>query len=188
MFSANLSILPEPQRRLWAELRDTPKTFVLYGGTALALRLGHRQSEDFDSFSNKPFRPAELREGIPYLKHAEMTQFQDNPLTALVDRNGPVKLSFFGSLGIKHVQDPDIVEKNGISDCFDAGSSCVQAENRSDEGRGEGLYGYCGLVRRGLDPSERVGGRRRDPGLDGIWVPDAWLCAQYRKWRGRSAA
>jgi hypothetical protein len=87
---------------------------VLYGGTALALRLGHRQSEDFDSFSNKPFRPAELREGIPYLKHAEMTQFQDNPLTALVDRNGPVKLSFFGSLGIKHVQDPDIVEENGI--------------------------------------------------------------------------
>ena len=38
MFTPNLSILPEPQRRLWVELRDTPKTFVLYGGTALALR------------------------------------------------------------------------------------------------------------------------------------------------------
>jgi len=114
MFTPNLSILPEPQRQLWAELKDTPKSFVLYGGTALALRLGHRQSEDFDFFSNRPFQPSALRDSIPYLKHAEMTQFQDNTLTALVDRNGPVKLSFFGSLGIKRVQDPDIAEENGI--------------------------------------------------------------------------
>jgi hypothetical protein len=114
MFTPNLSILPGPQRQLWAELRDTPKAFVLYGGTALALRLGHRQSEDFDFFSNKPFQPVSLRESIPYLKHAEMTQFQEDTLTAIVHRNGPVKLSFFGSLGIKRVQDPDSVEENGV--------------------------------------------------------------------------
>ena len=114
MFKPNLSILPEPQRQLWAELRNTPKTFVLYGGTALALRLGHRQSEDFDFFSNLPFNPNSLRDSIPYLKHAEMTQFQDNTLTAVVDRNGPVKLSFFGSVGIKRVHDPDVVEENGV--------------------------------------------------------------------------
>jgi hypothetical protein len=114
MFKPNLSILPEPQKQLWVELRDTPKTFVLYGGTALALRLGHRQSEDFDFFSNKSFQPTSLRTSIPYLKHADMTQFQENTLTAIVDRNGPVKLSFFGSLGIKRVQDPDIVEENGV--------------------------------------------------------------------------
>ncbi len=114
MFRPDLSILPRPQRQLWAELRDTPKTFVLYGGTALALRLGHRQSEDFDFFSNKSFQPISLRESIPYLKQAEMTQFQDNTLTAIVDRNGPVKLSFFGSLEINRVQDPDIIEENGV--------------------------------------------------------------------------
>jgi hypothetical protein len=114
MFIPNLSILPGPQRQLWAELRHTPKAFVLYGGTALALRLGHRQSEDFDFFSDQPFKPTSLRESIPYLKHAEMTQFQDNTVTAIVDRNGPVKLSFFGALGIKRVQDPDVVEENGI--------------------------------------------------------------------------
>ncbi len=113
MFTPNLSILPEPQRQLWGELRDTPKEFVLYGGTALALRLGHRQSEDFDFFSNKPFQPNSLRDRIPYLRHAEMTQFQDNTLTAIVG-DGPVKLSFFGSLGMKRVQDPDIAEENGI--------------------------------------------------------------------------
>jgi len=31
-------------RRLWDELVATPAGFVLYGGTAIALRLGHRQS------------------------------------------------------------------------------------------------------------------------------------------------
>ncbi|MFZ0862895.1 MAG: nucleotidyl transferase AbiEii/AbiGii toxin family protein [Candidatus Sulfotelmatobacter sp.] len=114
MFTPNLSILPGPQRQLWAELKGTPKTFVLYGGTALALRLGHRQSEDFDFFSNQPFHPNSLRDSVPYLKNAEMTQFHDNTLTAIVDRNGPVKLSFFGSLGIKRAQDPDIADENGI--------------------------------------------------------------------------
>jgi len=114
MFTPNLSILPKPQRQVWDELKDTPKAFVLYGGTALALRLGHRQSADFDFFSNRPFHPGSLRDSIPYLKQAEMTQFQDNTLTALVDRNGPVKLLFFGSLGMKRVQDPDLAEENGI--------------------------------------------------------------------------
>ncbi|WP_373321508.1 nucleotidyl transferase AbiEii/AbiGii toxin family protein [Rivihabitans pingtungensis] len=28
--------------------------FVLYGGTAIALRLGHRESVDFDFFSDRP--------------------------------------------------------------------------------------------------------------------------------------
>ena len=80
----------------------------------LTLRLGHRQSEDFDFFSNQPFKPTSLRESIPYLKHAEMIQFQDNTLTAIVDRNGPVKILLFGPLGIKRVQDPDIIEENGV--------------------------------------------------------------------------
>src|SRR5215469_2092722 len=40
-FSPKLDILPEPQRAIWTELKTTPEQFVLYGGTALALRLGH---------------------------------------------------------------------------------------------------------------------------------------------------
>lgn len=114
MFTPQLNILPGPQRRLWVELRSTPKAFVLYGGTALALRLGHRQSMDFDFFSNEPFHASSLRDRVPYLKHAEMSQFQDNTLTAIVNRDGPVKVSFFGSLEMKRVQDPDVVAENGI--------------------------------------------------------------------------
>lgn len=46
-----LDILPPPQRRLWPDLRAAPGLgYVLYGGTAIALRLGHRASIDFDFF------------------------------------------------------------------------------------------------------------------------------------------
>ena len=71
-FEPRLDILPAPQRRLWDELGATPKEFVLYGGTALALWLGHRKSVDFDFFSTKPFDPAQLTNRIPYLKGAEL--------------------------------------------------------------------------------------------------------------------
>ncbi len=61
-FDPRLDVLPAAQRRLWDELGDTPPEFVLYGGTALALRLGHRKSADFDFFGAKPFDPGELLE------------------------------------------------------------------------------------------------------------------------------
>jgi hypothetical protein len=65
-FSPKLNILPPSQRILWKELKATPKHFVLYGGTALALRLGHRISENFDFFTNATFEPQDLAEQILY--------------------------------------------------------------------------------------------------------------------------
>ena len=41
-FSPHLEILPAPQRALWKELSEVSGEFVLYGGTALALHLAHR--------------------------------------------------------------------------------------------------------------------------------------------------
>lgn len=46
-------ILPEAQQELWPLLKEVPDHFVLYGGTAVALRYGHRESVDFDFFSTK---------------------------------------------------------------------------------------------------------------------------------------
>jgi hypothetical protein len=43
LFNPKIEILPSAQRSLWGELKQTPRHFVLYGGTAMALRLGHRQ-------------------------------------------------------------------------------------------------------------------------------------------------
>jgi hypothetical protein len=85
-----LSILSPPQLQLWAEIDTTPEEFTLYGGTALALRFGHRASVDFDFFSNRPLDPDELSSVIPYLKGAERVQVAPNTLTCRVERGGPV--------------------------------------------------------------------------------------------------
>ena len=114
MFTPKLEILPRAQRRLWDELRDTPEGFVLYGGTALALRLGHRQSEDFDFFSNGPFMPDLLLKGVQYLRNAEVSQSEANTLTVIVQRDGPVKISFFGGLRLNRTHDPDVAPDNQI--------------------------------------------------------------------------
>jgi hypothetical protein len=109
-----LEILPSAQRSLWRELRQTPRNFVLYGGTAIALRLGHRQSEDFDFFSNEGFEPSELLHSLPYLKGARVDQREDNTLTVVVDRTEPVKLSFFGDVRMNHVDEPDLSPNNEV--------------------------------------------------------------------------
>ena len=53
-FTPRLDVLPEAQRAVWPALAGIPDSFVLYGGTALALRLGHRASVDFNFFSSEP--------------------------------------------------------------------------------------------------------------------------------------
>ena len=55
-FEPRLDVLPDEQRALWPALASVPDAFVLYGGTALALRLGHRTSVDFDCFSSDHVR------------------------------------------------------------------------------------------------------------------------------------
>jgi predicted nucleotidyltransferase component of viral defense system len=114
MSAPKLEVLPHAQRRLWQDLRDTPRDFVLYGGTALALRLGHRTSEDFDFFSNHPFSSEVLLKTISFMKDAEVRQLEENTLTATVERDGPVKVSFFGGLKLNRVHDPDVMPDNGI--------------------------------------------------------------------------
>src|ERR1700674_397880 len=113
-FSPRLDVLPVAQRRLWPELAETPARFTLYGGTAIALRLGHRQSVDFDFFASTSFEPAALLEDVPYLKGAVLRQSAANTLTATVDRGGSVQLSFFGGLGLGQVAPAEIVAGPGF--------------------------------------------------------------------------
>lgn len=97
-FKPRLDILPPAQQRLWPELSATPEEFTLYGGTAIALRLGHRPSVDFDFFAREPFQPDGLLRKIPYLLGATIRQSAPDTLTATVERDGPVQISFFGGI------------------------------------------------------------------------------------------
>ena len=92
----HLEVLPPPQLALWSELGARPDAFTLYGGTALALRLGHRTSINFDFFAHGPIDPDRLLHDVPYLSSAHVLQLEANTLTCLLDRDGPVQVSFFG--------------------------------------------------------------------------------------------
>jgi Nucleotidyl transferase AbiEii toxin, Type IV TA system len=87
---------------------------VLYGGTALALHLGHRTSVDFDFFGARAFEPARLASTMPFLAGATITQQQPNTLSVSVDRGGPVKISFFGLPALGRLAAPLIAPDNGV--------------------------------------------------------------------------
>lgn len=114
-FAPRLDILPDAQRRLWPELAQTPADFTLYGGTAIPLRLGHRQSADFNFFAlTSSFVPRSLMEKVPHLKGAIVRQSAPDTLTVTIDRGGPVQLSFFGGLGLGQVAAAEPVEGPGF--------------------------------------------------------------------------
>jgi nucleotidyltransferase AbiEii toxin of type IV toxin-antitoxin system len=102
-FEPHLDILPPAQQRLWPELSETPEEFTLYGGTAIALHLGHRASVDFDFFADSPFTPYALLQKVPYLKGATVRRSEPNTLTVTVERGRPVQVSFFGDLNLGQV-------------------------------------------------------------------------------------
>jgi hypothetical protein len=114
-FLPHLEILPPPQQRLWPELRQLPKDFVLYGGTAIALRLVHRPSVDFDFFSSRTFTPAKLLSNLPLLANAKVLQNVSQTLTVMVERGGGVKLSFFGGLPLGRAGEPEETEDGVIA-------------------------------------------------------------------------
>ena len=105
-FEPRLDILPAPQRQLWPELATIAPRHVLYGGTALALRLGHRESIDFDFFSHDDLEATEL-DALPWLRGSTMLQESANTRTVLVERGGPIKISFFGAIRFGRVGEPE---------------------------------------------------------------------------------
>ena len=68
-----LDILPAAQRALWPKLAEVSRhSFVLYGGTAVAMYLGHRESVDFDFFTHRTFQPDELFGSYVLLRDSEV--------------------------------------------------------------------------------------------------------------------
>lgn len=107
-FEPRIDILPEPQRQIWPLLAPASRlSFVLYGGTAVGLHLGHRQSIDFDFFTSAPLDKKELSASFAFIHNARTIQEDENTLvveTAMPA--GPVKISFFGGLGIGRINNP----------------------------------------------------------------------------------
>lgn len=104
----HLDVLPPPQRTFWDQhLVTIPPGWVLYGGTAIALHLGHRQSRDFDFFSSDDLDRKEVRRRCRLLAEAETLQDEPDTLAVVAKIDGgPIKLSFFGGIDFGRVGEP----------------------------------------------------------------------------------
>lgn len=106
-FTPHLAILPPAQRQLWPELAPaSPLDLVLYGGTAIALRLGHRASVDFDFFTDRPLDRPAIHRAFPFIGQSTVLQDQPATFTVLTPDHGSsdqVKVSFFGKVAFGRV-------------------------------------------------------------------------------------
>jgi hypothetical protein len=82
-------------------------SFVLYGGTAIALQLGHRVSIDFDFFSAAPLDKRKLATSFSFMRNGRAIQEEENTLVMSVTMpSGPVQVSFFGGMTIGRINEP----------------------------------------------------------------------------------
>lgn len=109
-----LETLPPSQRNLWLDLGATAGDFVLYGGTALSLQVGGRQSADFDFFTPHTVEPGALVARFPFLGKATLVQRAASTAAFTIDCPEPVKLSFFGALDFGRVDEPSRFSDNGL--------------------------------------------------------------------------
>lgn len=106
-------VLPPEQQAMLPHLAAVRKLgYVLYGGTAIALQLGHRQSIDFDFFSDLPLDAEVIRKAAPILRDAQTIQEGPRTWTVIATPSGAegVKVSFFGGLRFGRVGEPIVTE------------------------------------------------------------------------------
>jgi hypothetical protein len=91
----HLNVLTKAQRQILQACAEPAKKWEAYlaGGTAIAIQLGHRRSEDFDWFTRKTLLPGELLEDVKTLgKEVAVDQNDEGTFWARVDG---VKFSAF---------------------------------------------------------------------------------------------
>lgn len=115
-FVAHYETLPSAQRTLLPQFAPLDERgFVLYGGTALALRLGHRQSVDFDFFSDSPLDRQHIMK-IPIFKNATIVQDEPDAFGAIVHSDDTdVNVSLFGNISFGRVGEPERSEDGSLS-------------------------------------------------------------------------
>jgi len=93
--SINLAVLPEKQQTVFSCLQQMGwmREFYMAGGTALALQYNHRESVDFDFFSDKDFSNEQIITHLKQNGNLEVLSEEKNTLHTLF--NG-IQLSFLG--------------------------------------------------------------------------------------------
>jgi hypothetical protein len=159
-FSPRLDALPSAQRKIWPKLGAVPHSFVLYGGTAIALRLGHRQSVDFDFFSTNSFTIEQLEAECPILVGTERLQAQPNTLTVLLHAEAAVKLSFFGGLEMGRVGDPQLTSDGVLQVASLLDLAATKLKVIQERAEKKDYLDLAELIEAGIKLSESLGAAR----------------------------
>jgi hypothetical protein len=107
-FEPKTNMLPKAQQEIWPLLAPVQGlSFVLYGGTAVALHLGHRISVDFDFFRTEPLNKRDIETSLSFMRVAQTIQEDENTLVVIAPmQSGPVKVSFFGAIAVGRINEP----------------------------------------------------------------------------------
>jgi hypothetical protein len=111
-----IEALPVAQQEIWPLLAPARGlSFVLYGGTAIALHLGHRISVDFDFFSSRPLDKKAMQAAFAFWRDVETVQEDMNTLVINAPMpSGAVRVSFFGGLNIGRINQPRQARGTGL--------------------------------------------------------------------------
>lgn len=168
----HLDILPPAQLKLWPLLIKIPVNYILYGGTAIALQLGHRISVDFDFFSDAPLNKNDLLNSFPLLAQHPLVQPEINTINSFIELpEGIVKLQFLTGLGNrqKRIEPPLVAEDNqlkiaSLRDLFATKLNTIQHRAECKD-----YIDIDALIRSGLSLAEGLGcavavyGKQFDP-------------------------
>jgi len=167
-FTPHLDILPAEQKNLYPHLHYiTDLSFVLYGGTAVALRLGHRESVDFDFFSDKPLDIDNLYASVPFLEKSMVVdtspEHSKNSLNVIVQEaedSKPVKMSFFGSVGIGRIDDPAFTEDGNLLVASLNDLMALKLRVILERAEAKDYIDIAAMLRSGVDLSRGLAGSR----------------------------
>ncbi len=179
LFVPHMELFSPSQQAVWFSLAPLRKAgFVLYGGTAVALRLGHRQSIDFDFFSDQPLDKSGLYKSLPILATATVIQDAPSALGVLVPVDVSaateyVKLAFFGDIANGRISEPEVTADGVIYVAALADMMAhklkvilqrIEAKDYRDIAAmlkygmrlDEGMAGACALFGKTFQPSESL--------------------------------
>ncbi len=119
--------------------------FYLAGGTALAIRYGHRHSEDFDffTFPSYRFNVGLLAEKLTNLP-TEIVSIKEGTLLFLIEG---VKFSFF-SYPYPLLEEPEFLEGLGIYLAKDRDILCMKAIAIAQRGSKKDFFDFWFLINR----------------------------------------
>ncbi|MEK7091054.1 MAG: nucleotidyl transferase AbiEii/AbiGii toxin family protein [Patescibacteria group bacterium] len=84
-----LDVLDNPQKKLWEKLGVlSQNSCVLAGGTAIAMQIGHRISEDFDLFVPETISRATRKNAYELMSEIERVPIDDNHQLTILSRGG----------------------------------------------------------------------------------------------------